>query len=87
MRSLRSHPEISDAATVARADDRTVAYVVPAHAGVDIDTAGVRKYLAERLPRYMLPAGIAVLAELPKTVSGKLDSSVLPEWSPTRPRA
>ena len=84
--ALRSHPEISDAVTVARADDRTVAYVVPAHAGIDIDTAGVRKYLSERLPHYMLPAGIAVLAELPKTVSGKLDSSVLPEWSPTRPQ-
>jgi amino acid adenylation domain-containing protein len=82
---LRSHLQISEAITTVRDDDRTVAYVVPIHGGVDIDIDGLRKYLTENLPPFMVPAGIIVLAELPKTVNGKLDTSALPEWSPGRP--
>jgi amino acid adenylation domain-containing protein len=83
--ALRSHPQISDAATIARDDGRMVAYVVPAEAGADIDTAGLKKHLSESLPRFMLPAGIVETRELPKTVSGKLNIPALPEWSPGRP--
>ena len=83
--ALRSHPEISDATTILRDDGRTIAYVAPIRDGADIDVAGLRAYLTENLPRFMLPAGIMVLAELPKTVNGKLDTSTLPDWSPERP--
>ena len=81
---LRSHPQISEATTVVRGDDRTVAYVVPTRASVNVDIADVRRYLTENLPRFMLPAGIVVMPELPKTVNGKLDTAALPEWSPSR---
>jgi non-ribosomal peptide synthetase component F len=83
--ALRSHPRISDAATIAREDGRLIAYVVPAETGTDIAIADLKQYLSTNLPRFMLPTGIVPVAELPKTVSGKLDTSTLPEWSPGRP--
>jgi amino acid adenylation domain-containing protein len=83
--ALRSHPQISDAATIARDDGRMVAYVVPAKASTDIDTTDLKQHLSKTLPRYMLPAGIVAIPELPRTANGKLDASVLPEWSLGRP--
>lgn len=82
---LRSHPQVADAATVARDDSRMIAYVVPDEDGAGIDVAELKAHLSKSLPRFMLPAGIVAVAEIPKTVSGKLDASALPEWSPGRP--
>jgi amino acid adenylation domain-containing protein len=82
--ALRSHPQVSEATTVVQDDDRTVAYVVPAQAGAGVDTEDLKRHLSDSLPRSMRPAGIMVLAELPKTVTGKLDIAALPEWSPGR---
>jgi amino acid adenylation domain-containing protein len=83
--ALRSHPQVAEAATVVRDSARAVAYIVPAQPGADLDLAGLRDFLADHLPRFMIPAGIVVLPELPKTVNGKLDTAALPEWSPGRP--
>jgi amino acid adenylation domain-containing protein len=79
---LRSHPQIAEAAAVVSDGERLVAYVVPARPGVDV--AEVRRHLAEQLPLYMVPAGIVVLDELPKTINGKVDESALPVWTPGR---
>jgi amino acid adenylation domain-containing protein len=84
---LRSHPDVSEAATVVQDDDRAVAYVVPAQADAGVDIADLKRHLSGSLPRFMLPAGIMVLTELPKTVNGKLDTAALPEWSPGRPES
>jgi len=78
---FRSHPQVSDATTVVYRQGSAVAYVVPVP-GADLDIAGLKSHVAGRLPRFMVPAGIVVMAELPKTVSGKLDTAALPEWSP-----
>ncbi len=46
-----------------------------------IDIKALRTYLAEQLPDYMMPAGFAVIDELPVTVNGKLDRQALPRFA------
>ena len=60
-----------------------VAYVVPGQNDVDtIDSGGLQRKLAERLPRNMVPSAIVFLPALPLTANGKIDRRALPapEW-------
>jgi amino acid adenylation domain-containing protein len=92
---LGAHPLVGQAVVAAREDTpgdvRLVAYVVPAQAadgsaGTGTGTAGddelaaaVRAFVAQRLPAYMVPAAVVVLADgLPMTASGKADRAALP---------
>ncbi|HWY00353.1 MAG TPA: amino acid adenylation domain-containing protein, partial [Mycobacterium sp.] len=54
-------------------DKRLVGYVTGA-----VDPVEIRAALAERLPEYMVPAAVVVLAALPLTPNGKLDTRALP---------
>ena len=57
-------------------DKRLVGYITESHR--DGDPAEIRAALAERLPAYMVPAAVVVMAALPMTVNGKLDTRALP---------
>ncbi|HUZ39585.1 MAG TPA: amino acid adenylation domain-containing protein [Streptosporangiaceae bacterium] len=79
--ALSGSPQVRDCAVAAHSygpgDKRLVAYVVP-----DPDdpptAAGLRAFLGSRLPEFMVPAVYQVVAQLPRTPSGKLSRALLP---------
>ena len=87
--TLRLHPAVSEAVVVARedrpGDRRLVAYVVAAAAGSVPSTGGLRAFLQEKLPDYMIPAVLVYLDELPLTTNRKVDRQALPVPDEGRP--
>ncbi len=78
---LLAHPGVSQAVvlvTDTATGQQLVAYVVAAP-GVSVDPAELTRFVAEKLPAYMVPAAIMVLDALPLNTSGKLDRKALPE--------
>ncbi|MFE3293293.1 amino acid adenylation domain-containing protein, partial [Rhodococcus sp. NPDC059234] len=84
--ALSAVPGVASAVALARPGPvdgaaRLVAYVVP-ESGADLDPAAVTEAVGRRLPGYMVPSVITVLAEFPITAHGKLDRAALPEPRP-----
>ena len=78
--ALVAHAGVAQAVVVVRDDgvgDRLVGYVV-ARSGAVLDGAGLRRFVAERLPEFMVPAAVVVLDRLPLTVNAKVDRAGLP---------
>ncbi len=76
-----SHPDVQEIAVVGVPDPRWGevgrAYVVLAP-GAGLDQEGLRRWGAERLASFKLPAGFVALPELPRTASGKVQKHRLP---------
>ncbi len=71
---------IRDAVALGVEDDRLgqrVVLVVTAPPDRPVDPAAVRAELARRLPRFMVPAEVRVLDELPRSANGKFDRVLL----------
>jgi acyl-CoA synthetase (AMP-forming)/AMP-acid ligase II len=77
---LYQHPQVKEVAVVAVPDEvvgsRIRAFLACAETG-DGALAAIREHCAARLPRYMVPESFELLAELPKTSTGKLDRTAL----------
>jgi len=85
--ALLAHPAVARAAVVGRRrpgsrDTVLCAYVV---AGCDEDE--LRRHLAARLPRYLVPSYLRCVDALPHTVNGKVDVRALPDLSAGVPGA
>jgi amino acid adenylation domain-containing protein len=85
---LRDHPGIKEAAVVAREsgsdETRLIAYFTPLSEAAPSVTE-LRRFLKEKLPDYMIPAGFVPLGSMPLTMNGKVDRQALPEPKTSRP--
>ena len=68
---------IKQAAAEVKKNQLALYYV--AEDGVEIDTSGLRGFLAETLAEYMVPAAYMPLLSMPLTPNGKIDRKALPE--------
>jgi amino acid adenylation domain-containing protein len=78
--ALNRHPGIRENVVVAHdsstGDKRLVAYVVAK--GETPSISGLREFLSQKIPEYMVPAVFVFLEALPLTPNGKVDRRALP---------
>jgi len=79
--ALLVHPDVGQVCVVVNTDEkggkRLIAYYVARQ--VDAGPAALRAFLNASLPRYMIPALIVPVAEMPLNVNGKIDKAALPK--------
>jgi len=79
--ALAEHPEIADNAVIGVTDElfghRLAAYVVP-RSDSDLDEAGLREYLQDKISRFEQPRDIHIVDSLPRNPAGKVLRRELP---------
>jgi amino acid adenylation domain-containing protein len=76
---LASHPLISQSIVVAKEQQDNLYLVAYYLSTQEIDAVDLRRYLADKLPDYMVPSRFIRLAKIPLTANGKADLKALPE--------
>ena len=74
--ALLAHPDLEEAVAVAIPHEQwgtAITAFVVARNGVSLTDTEVKGHVARRLPRYMVPVGIEIVPELPRTSTGKID--------------
>jgi acyl-CoA synthetase (AMP-forming)/AMP-acid ligase II len=89
-----SHPAVEEVAILAvphpEWSAEIVAWIAP-RSGATLSEMALKRHIADRLPRYMVPSVIMIAERLPKTSTGKIDRTALQEravrsgGSPGRP--
>jgi amino acid adenylation domain-containing protein len=77
--ALRAHPLVKEAVVTTAngaGEVRLVAYCIPSDG---LGSEELRAHLAARLPEFMIPSAIALIDEIPRTPSGKIDRLALPD--------
>jgi nonribosomal peptide synthetase protein BlmX len=78
---LDAHPGVQRSVVLARRDSsegQIIAAYIATVPGGEVTVGRLRQYVADRLPRYMIPAAWVVLDALPLTRTGKVDLAALP---------
>jgi amino acid adenylation domain-containing protein len=88
--ALNSHPAVVEAVAVAISHDEWGTAIVACVVVRDGEANGVsptaiKRHLAERVPRYMIPARIDVMEKLPRTSNGKIDRQRLQREASSQP--
>ncbi|WP_416209758.1 amino acid adenylation domain-containing protein [Nostoc sp. LEGE 06077] len=85
---LIQHPDVKQVAVIARedipGDKRLVAYIV-LNQKPEAIIATLKRFLEEKLPKYMVPGVFVILDSLPLTPNGKVDRQNLPDGDRIRP--
>lgn len=86
--ALGQHPQVRESAVAVRPDSfgnsRLVGYVV-LKSGEKVKVEALRRFLADKLPDYMVPPVFVMLKAMPLTHSKKIDRRALPEPDHVRP--
>ncbi|MGK5529735.1 amino acid adenylation domain-containing protein [Streptomyces sp. URMC 129] len=77
--TIADHPEVSEVAAVVAGEglSRHLDVFVVARSGAAPGVLSLKRHVAERLPRYMIPDVVHHVTALPRTVNGKIDRAAL----------
>jgi amino acid adenylation domain-containing protein len=80
--ALAAHPLIEESVVVAVPHEEwgsaILAWVIPRNHS-ELASNEVKRHIASRLPRYMVPAAVSIVSSLPRTTTGKVDRATLLE--------
>jgi amino acid adenylation domain-containing protein len=86
--ALNAHPSLAEAVAVAIPHEdwgTAIVACVVARDGVRVGITELKRHLASRVPRYMIPARVEILERLPRTSNGKIDRTRLKEEASRQP--
>jgi acyl carrier protein len=87
--TLLQHPSVRETTVIARedipGDKRLVAYYVVPNPEQTPTIDGLRNFLKQKLPDYMVPSAFVLLDAVPLTPNGKVDRRALPTPDQSRP--